>query len=790
MKECIDTILKKADDCYLKKDYLGAAKNIEVAVIANSTNAELWATWGNVECQSGNHPAAIDKYREACRLAPELPEYWTYLAIALLKDGNVEEFESSLETALNIDPFHTESLKLLGDLCFQNNKKVQAAHSYYKILQNNSEDTEVLMRLGCCLYECGEIEVAKDCYERVLKVDPKNDLALENLSTCSSKLEQKANSHSIEEKNDSQENKLHNLLEDAEFFNSAGNTDSTAETLEQAVNLAPNDAIIVSALGSVYFKLGKYEKAREMFRKEIELNPRDADAYTRLAMSALFCERVDEFESAIGIAVEINPNHMEALRFLGKINLQTGRHLDAAKIFAKLVELNPKFPEFYLALGYSFYEGGEKETAKTVFERVLEIDPENECAINNLRYIANPDGETVLAHTISSEEEVVECNDLAEQLVDFELAYWDNEKNEAKSILNKIFDATPKNYEVIAALSTLFFQLSEFETAKDLIKKAIELDGSAPEGWTQLALCELNLKNLPASIEAINQSLERHPSPEAKKLKGKILYLAERHEQALTEFEQLLKDDPEDLYLMQCAAICHHKLGNADSARIMYDRILELDPDNEIAKGNISAMSSPEGKQLEEQNEISDLDSTLDKADKHYQNGDIHAAIREIENAIDCEESNSALYATLGSLEFQSGQIDKAVDHLRKAVKMESDSADFLTRLALAEHKTGNTTEFLENLDLALQHDPTYVPALKTRGDFNLGASSYKAAATDYISIIKIEPENTEAILALGVCFYKTNDLDAAVTTYERVLTIDPDNSLAKENLAAIQKTA
>ena len=121
---------------------------------------------------------------------------------------------------------------------------------------------------------------------------------------------------------------------------------------------------------------------------------------------------------------------------------------------------------------------------------------------------------------------------------------------------------------------------------------------------------------------------------------------------------------------------------------------------------------------------------------------------------------------------------------------MDGDCADFLTRLALAEYKTGNTTEFLENLDLALKHDPTYVPALKTRGDFNLGAAKYKPAATDYISIIKIEPENTEAILALGVCFYKTDDLDAAVTTYERVLTIDPDNSLAKENLAAIQKTA
>lgn len=790
MKECIDTILKKADNCYVNKDYLGAAKNIEEAVAANSDNAELWATWGNVEFQSGNHSVAIDKYREACRLAPQSPEYWTYLAIALLQDGNVDEFESSLETALNIDPFHADSLKLLGDLCFQNNKKAEAAHSYYRILQKNPENVEVLMRLGCCLYEHGEVEVAKECYERVLKMDPKNDMALDNLSTCSSKLKQDAGYPSIKEKSESGENELHDLLEDAEFFNSAGNPDSTAETLEQAVTLAPNDAIIVSALGSVYFKLGKYEKAREMFRKEIELNPRDADAYTRLAMAALFSERVDEFESAIGIAVEINPNHMEALRFLGKINLQTGRHLDAAKIFAKLIELSPKFPEFYLALGYAFHEGGEKETAKDVFERVLEFDPENECAINNLRYLSNPDGETVLSHTISNEEEVVKCDDLAEQLVDFELAYWDKEKNEAKSILNKIFETTPKNYEVIAALSTLFFQLCEFETAKDLIKKAIELDEAAPEGWTQLALCELNLKNLPASIEAIDRSLERHPSPEARKLKGKILYLAEDNEQALAVFEHLLKDDPKDLYLMQCAAICRHKLGNADSAQKMYERILELDPDNEIAKDNINAITAAKPDQHEEQDELSDLESILDRADKHYQDGDLHAAIREIETTLNGAEDNSALYATLGSLEFQATQFDKAVEHLRKAVVMDGNSADFPTRLALAEHKTGNTRAFIENLNLALKRDPTHVPALKLRGDHNLNAYDYKTAATDYVNIVEIEPENVEVILALGVCFYKTNDMDAAAASYERALTIEPNNSLAKENLAAIRQKA
>ena len=791
MKECIDTILKKADDCYSKKDFLGASKNIEEAVNEDSGNAELWATWGNVEFQSGNFTVAIKKYREACRLSPQMPEYWTYLAMALLQNGNVEEFEISLESALNIDPFHVDALKLLGDLCFQNNKKTEAAHSYYKILANNPDNTEVLMRLGCCLYECGEVEVAKECYERVLKIDSTNDMALDNLSACNKSVHGKKTPDNGETPEKSvQESALHDLLEDAEFFNNSGNTDSTAETLEHALSLAPKEAFIVSALGSVYFKLGKYEKARDMFRKEIELNPRDADAYTRLAMSALFSERVDEFESAIAIAIEINPDHFEALRFLGKINLQTRRYLDAAKIFAKLIESNPEYTEFYLALGYAFYEGGEKETARTVFERVLEIDPDNECAINNLKYMSNPDGGLFLSHAIQNEETVVECDDLAEKLVDFELAYWDKEKNEAKSILSKIYRATPKNYEVITALSTLFFQLGEFGTAKELVEKAIDLDSSVPEGWIQLALVELNLENLDASVVAIDKSLAKFPSTEARKLKAKILYLKENHDKALVEFEKLSQENPRDIYLMQCTAICQYKTGKTDSAMNTYRHILELDPENQVAKGNIGAMSTlaKQDSPAENTGSVED-DPTLHKANASYQEGDIEAAIQEIEKAMKTQPSNPALYATLGSLEFQFGQTEKAVTHLRKAVQIEGDSADFMTRLALAEFTVGNTEEFKKNLGSALEQDSRYTPALKARADFNLSISSHKKAATDYVDIIKIEPENVEALLALAVCFYETGDKDAATMTYERVLTIDQDNTLAKDNLTTVKNS-
>jgi Tfp pilus assembly protein PilF len=123
-------------------------------------------------------------------------------------------------------------------------------------------------------------------------------------------------------------------------------------------------------------------------------------------------------------------------------------------------------------------------------------------------------------------------------------------------------------------------------------------------------------------------------------------------------------------------------------------------------------------------------------------------------------------------------------------VQIEGDSADFMTRLALAEFTVGNTDEFKKYLNSALEQDSRYTPALKARADFNLSISSHKKAATDYVDIIKIEPENVEALLALAVCFYETGDKDATTMTYERVLTIDPDNTLAKDNLTTVKNSA
>ena len=82
INDCLDQILKEADDCYSNSDYTAAAQQIEKAVDQQPENAEFWATWGNIQFQAGAYPSAIEKYQQATKFAPEIPDYWTYLALA------------------------------------------------------------------------------------------------------------------------------------------------------------------------------------------------------------------------------------------------------------------------------------------------------------------------------------------------------------------------------------------------------------------------------------------------------------------------------------------------------------------------------------------------------------------------------------------------------------------------------------------------------------------------------------------------------------------------------------
>ena len=92
---------------------------------------------------------------------------------------------------------------------------------------------------------------------------------------------------------------------------------------------------------------------------------------------------------------------------------------------------------------------------------------------------------------------------------------------------------------------------------------------------------------------------------------GYLLTLCESHDRALEVFETALGKRPEDpLFLFNCAA-ANRAMGNLERAEILYDRVLELNPDDWEAYKNRSDLR----KQTPDRNHVHALRQNLARAD-------------------------------------------------------------------------------------------------------------------------------------------------------------------------------
>jgi Flp pilus assembly protein TadD len=120
------------------------------------------------------------------------------------------------------------------------------------------------------------------------------------------------------------------------------------EELENALTVQPADAKGQDLLGAVYFRLGLYPRAIQIYDSLERAFPNDASIKVNLALCHLKTGQPDQAKRALQDAVRINPEHKRAWGYLG-LALQKLGELDASQI--------------------AFERGGHAMMAKRVTER-------------------------------------------------------------------------------------------------------------------------------------------------------------------------------------------------------------------------------------------------------------------------------------------------------------------------------------------------------------------------------------------------------------------------------------
>ena len=191
-----------------------------------------------------------------------------------------------------------------------------------------------------------EFEKAIECYERIIKLEPKNSDAWYNMGDA-----------------------FDNLMKFKEAIKSYHNT----------IKFDQNNAKAWYNMGAVYFDLEKPKKAIKCFKKTVEINPSDSEAWHNLGVISNKLKKHDEAMEYLEKAVEINPNYAEAWYELGnnyKKVKKVKRPIDNTERVNKILKQHEIVPDEFYDFNYYSQLIFKIDCSMECYRKAVEINPQ------------------------------------------------------------------------------------------------------------------------------------------------------------------------------------------------------------------------------------------------------------------------------------------------------------------------------------------------------------------------------------------------------------------------------
>jgi tetratricopeptide (TPR) repeat protein len=278
---------------------------------------------------------------------------------------------------------------------------------------------------------------------------------------------------------------------------------------------------------------------------------------------------------------------------------------EAIKALEQLVDTCDDHAPAHFDLGNLYYTYGRMEEALLNYEKAVDLSPENPVYLKNLAdllYSEKKDAEQALIFY----EKIISFNpeDVQTLMIMGHLCVSLERFNDALNYYNRILDIEPWNGDAQQFLDRLLDQSSTLESNVEpitihqrcqemvslgQIEQAIEQYESLASLYPEFALAHNDLGvlyyqqgNKERSLECYEEAVALEPSNTNYQKNLADFYLSEqgRVEEALKLYLSVLSADPEDIDSLMVAGHICVALGKIESARVFYDRVLDVEPWN------------------------------------------------------------------------------------------------------------------------------------------------------------------------------------------------------------------
>lgn len=182
--------LKPTDEGILYTSYrvysdLANESLLSLSVVAPNS-AHMHQAMAHELAKQGNDAAAIENFRAALKIDPNLPGLHSELAEMLnISSAPAEKAEAEVEykKALEVNPFDEQSERRLGEIATRKNDLKEADDRLTRALQLRPDDSEADIDLAKVLMAMNEPQKAEPLLEHAIQLDPTSAVAHFRLST-------------------------------------------------------------------------------------------------------------------------------------------------------------------------------------------------------------------------------------------------------------------------------------------------------------------------------------------------------------------------------------------------------------------------------------------------------------------------------------------------------------------------------------------------------------------------------------------------------------------------------
>ncbi|HKP62452.1 MAG TPA: tetratricopeptide repeat protein [Polyangiales bacterium] len=529
----------------------------------------------------------------------------------------------TLSLLLDLDPEDRQARNALTDELLGLGRWAEAAELIDRRIRESiskAEQVPLLRQLGE-LYELkvGDREAAYHTYERLLDVVPNDAAALEHMEA-------------IDEASASHERLLNTLNRRLEVSTPAQaasllvrmatiaeadllDQDRACEFLERALQRAPNNVQIATALGNLYERAERYPELLALLRERATLERQGkarAEIYRRIAR--LLAQQLDDPRSAAEAYVKVNEqgDDHEAWMYLADRARDAEDETALAQALARLAPLETTAPAKRAVL----FEraallpnlGRPADAVEPLVQILTELDPNDADARSTLGALCESLGDyrglsRVLEAQVARAEEAPERATLARELAEL---YASKLPDEARAIraLTIWAKATPHDPEPLRRLAEQYERKRRYKELLETLDALAQVEPEKPAQARALEqgalLAQARLKDDAGAFARLCDYTQRFRTP----LSAALLDLARRlsrvaelcdlceQEQRYDEFFALLRErisltrepaEKIELYRRMAAALIEHRQDD-DGALAAYEGLLTIGDDSEALR--------------------------------------------------------------------------------------------------------------------------------------------------------------------------------------------------------------